>query len=168
MRCGRDMSAVLKALPARLVLMTMDDVAQVMEIENDIYAFPWTPGNFGDSIGAGYGCWLYLEGDAVVGYAVVMVGAGEAHLLNLSIRREHQRRGLGWRLLAALMDAAHTQGARNMLLEVRPTNHAGTAIYGKAGFARLGVRKAYYPAKNGREDAWVYGRELSAEGTLPA
>lgn len=162
------MSAVLKVPLARLAPMTADDVERVIEIENAIYAFPWTPGNFGDSIGAGYDCWLYLEGDELVGYAVAMVGAGEAHLLNLSIGPEHQGRGLGWRLLAALIDAAHAQGAGNMLLEVRPTNLAGIALYAKAGFARLGVRKAYYPAQHGREDAWVYGRELSAAGTLPA
>ena len=162
------MSAVLKARPVRLAPMTAADVDRVMEIETAIYAFPWTPGNFGDSIGAGYGCWLYLEGDAVVGYAVVMLGAGEAHLLNLSIGREHQGRGLGWRLLGALMDWAYGGDAHNMLLEVRPSNHGGIALYEKAGFVRLGVRKAYYPAKHGREDAWVYGRELRAGGTLPA
>ena len=155
------MSAVLKTASLRLALMAEDDVARVMQIENDIYPFPWTPGNFSDSMRAGYGCWLYLEGAALAGYAVVMAGAGEAHLLNLSIARESQGRGLGWRLLGAMVDAARDQGAGNMLLEVRPSNLAGIALYRKAGFAQLGVRRSYYPALHGREDALVFGRELT-------
>lgn len=154
------MSAVLKAAPPRLAPMTQDDVAHVMCIENEIYDFPWTPGNFADSIRAGYSCSLWLLDDVLAGYAVVMLGAGEAHLLNLSIARAQQRRGLGRQLLAALMQAAHAGGAKSMLLEVRPSNPAGLALYAQAGFTRLGVRKGYYPAKGGREDAHVLGREL--------
>lgn len=164
------MSAVLKPearqhsrpRAPQLVPMTHDDIARVMLIENEIYEFPWTPGNFADSLRADYACWLYLENHQVAGYAVLMLGAGEAHLLNLSIARAGQGRGLGRSLLDALMAAAHADGAGKMLLEVRPSNTAGIALYNKAGFARLGVRKGYYPARPGREDAWVYGRDLPA------
>lgn len=154
------MSAVLKPQALQLAAMTPADIARVMVIENDIYEFPWTAGNFSDSINAGYHCWLVEAGDAVIGYAVVMLGAGEAHLLNLSVARAAQGRGVGGKLLQDLMAVALAHGAHNMLLEVRPSNAAGQALYAKAGFTQLGVRKAYYPATGGREDALVLGRAL--------
>lgn len=154
------MSAVLKPPVLQLAAMTPADVGRVMLIENDIYEFPWTAGNFNDSIRAGYHCWLVEAGEAVIAYAVVMLGAGEAHLLNLSVARAAQGRGIGRQLLQDVMAAALAQGARDMLLEVRPSNGAGRALYEKAGFVQLGVRKAYYPARGGREDALVLGRAL--------
>jgi [ribosomal protein S18]-alanine N-acetyltransferase len=167
------MSAVLKSTTAarrqasELRVMTPADIPSVMLIENDIYPFPWTAGNFADSLAAGYRCWLHFEGSAVVGgnlaaYAVVMIGAGEAHLLNLSVAREYQGRGLGARMLAMLMTNAQREGAHNMLLEVRPSNAAGIALYSRAGFTQLGQRRGYYPAHQGREDALVFGCSLPA------
>ena len=159
------MSAVLKAAAGDmpdLRSMTHEDIARVMQIENDIYPFPWTAGNFADSLAAGYHCWLHLNGGKLAAYAVVMMGAGEAHLLNLSVARAQQRRGLGARLLAVLMAQAHHYGAHNMLLEVRPSNTAGIALYTRAGFTQLGQRRGYYPAPGGREDALVFGRSLLA------
>lgn len=151
------MSTVLKPQVLDLTPMTPADIGRVVAIENDIYPFPWTPGNFSDSINAGYRCWLVREDGMIAGYAIVMLGAGEAHLLNLSVARAAQGRGLGRQLLSAVMAAAHLHGARNMLLEVRPSNHGGCALYAKAGFVQLGVRKGYYPAAGGREDALVFG-----------
>lgn len=160
------MSAVLKSRAWQLVPMTLADIARVVSIENTIYDFPWTPGNFSDSLDAGYQCWLCVDEqagaqDALAGYAVVMLVAGEAHLLNLSVARAAQGRGVGGQLLDALMAAALAQGAHDMLLEVRPSNTAGRALYARAGFNQLGVRKNYYPARDGREDALVLGHPLS-------
>ncbi len=159
------MSAVLKPQAWQLVPMTEADIARVVSIENTIYEFPWTPGNFTDSLQAGYHCWLWVDQQAsaqhpLAGYAVVMVAAGEAHLLNLSVARTAQGRGLGAQLLEVLMAAALAHGAHDMLLEVRPSNTAGRALYARAGFNQLGVRKNYYPAQQGRENALVLGRAL--------
>lgn len=154
------MSAVLKPALRQIAAMTLADIGRVIEIENDIYEFPWTTGNFTDSIQAGYHCRLVLDGDVIIAYAVVMHGAGEAHVLNLSVRRSVQRRGVGSFLLSDLLTTALALGAQKMLLEVRPSNSAGRALYDKAGFVQLGVRKAYYPTGGGREDALVLGRDL--------
>ena len=154
------MSAVLKPQRARLTPMSAPQIEDVVRIENDIYEFPWTAGNFSDSISAGYHCWVAQEANVIFGYAVVMIGAGEAHLLNLSVARGAQGRGMGRALLAEVMAAALACGAHNMLLEVRPTNRIGRALYARSGFVQLGVRKAYYPAKGGREDALVLGCAL--------
>ena len=148
------MSAVLKQ-PARLEAMRDADLAEVMAIENALYTHPWTRGNFADSLRAGYECRTWrLEGE-LVGYFVLMAAAGEAHLLNLSIAARHQRSGHGRALLREAADLARRQGARTLFLEVRPSNLAAQALYTRFGFRKIAVRRGYYPAHSGREDALV-------------
>ncbi len=154
------MSAVLKGGAPSLVPMTAEMLAEVQVIENDIYEFPWTRGNFRDSLESGYSCWLYRQAGDLLGYAVVMLALDEAHLLNLSIARGAQRRGHGRRLLEEVSAVARGHGAVSMFLEVRPTNVAGRELYARAGFRQVGMRRAYYPARGGREDALVLSRAL--------
>ena len=118
--------------------MSEADVPAVMRIEDDIYEFPWTPGNFSDSMRSGYQCWLCYAGSELVGYAVVMDAAGEIHLLNLSIAAAWQRRGYGAELLAFVLGNARASGAMRLFLEVRPSNAAGLALYRRFGFAQIG------------------------------
>jgi [ribosomal protein S18]-alanine N-acetyltransferase len=131
------------------------DLGEVMAIEDAIYTHPWTRGNFTDSLVAGYECRTWRLGGELVGYFVLMIGAGEAHLLNLSIAPRHQRSGHGRALLREVADIAARLGARNIFLEVRPSNHAAQSLYTKFGFRRIAVRRDYYPARTGREDAIV-------------
>ena len=154
------MSAVLRAAAPRLVPMAPADLPRVMPIENDIYDFPWTRGNFEDSIKAGYSAWLYQDGAQVIGYCIVMLAVDEAHLLNLSVARQWQGQGHGRGLLEACMAAIQLHGATAMLLEVRPSNEVGRKLYASAGFLQVGQRKDYYPALRGREDALVLRRAL--------
>jgi [ribosomal protein S18]-alanine N-acetyltransferase len=154
------MSAVLKSSQAVLAPMTRAHLARVMTIERDIYDFPWTEGNFRDSMEAGYLCQLYSAGSQLIGYSVVMRLVDEVHLLNLSIARAHFRRGHGRALLQTLLTQAAADGVGRMLLEVRPSNEAGRALYAQAGFAQIGVRRGYYPARIGREDALVLAKAL--------
>jgi len=140
--------------------MTAADLDAVLAIEDDIYPYPWTRGNFGDSLAAGYHCWMVEYGGGVVGYTVVMIAAGEAHLLNLSVARASQRRGLGRELLNFVFRLARDHGAGKILLEVRPSNRAAIALYSSAGFAEIAVRRGYYPAGDAREDAVVLQLEL--------
>lgn len=153
------MSAVLKPL-IELRPMSAADLPAVIAIENAIYAFPWTPGNFRDSLAAGYHCLAYWRDGALIGYAVVMLGADEAHLLNLSIAAACQGQGYGSALLRRLCEVARGQGARLIFLEVRPSNAAGLRLYERHGFQRAGLRRDYYPAPAGREDALVLGLTL--------
>jgi ribosomal-protein-alanine N-acetyltransferase len=153
------MSAVLDIAPA-LRPMRPSDVDEVLAIERDIYSHPWTLGNFRDSLQAGYSCWVLEYGPELVGYGVVMIGVQEAHLLNLSVRRGWQRRGLGRRLLEHFLEVAREAGARRMFLEVRPSNAAARALYAARGFREITVRRGYYPATVGREDAILMGLDL--------
>jgi ribosomal-protein-alanine N-acetyltransferase len=146
------MSALPRPEP-RIRPLAERDLDPVVAIEREIYEFPWTLGNFRDSLAAGYSCWAYHGADGLVGYAVMMIGAGEAHLLNLSIAPACQRRGYGRQLLEHLMGVARSYGASVLLLEVRPSNAAGRALYAAYGFEQVGIRREYYPARGGREDA---------------
>ncbi len=153
------MSAVLKP-ESELRPMTGADLPAVMAIENAIYAFPWTPGNFRDSLAAGYDCSAYMRNGELIGYAVVMLASDEAHLLNLSIAAGCQRQGYGGQLLQRLCEVARGQGIRLIFLEVRPSNVAGLRLYERHGYKRVGLRREYYPAQAGREDALVLGLRL--------
>jgi ribosomal-protein-alanine N-acetyltransferase len=148
------MSAVLKDVPL-LAPMSAADLDEVMAIENVIYSHPWTRGNFADSLHAGYQCRTWRLGRELLGYFVLMVAAGEAHLLNLSIAAARQRSGHGSTLLGEVSALAARLGARSIFLEVRPTNLAAQALYRRFGFRKLAVRPGYYPAPAGREDALV-------------
>ncbi|HMA87471.1 MAG TPA: ribosomal protein S18-alanine N-acetyltransferase [Burkholderiales bacterium] len=148
------MSAVPKETP-RLEPMREADLAEVAAAESEIYTHPWSRGNFADSLRARYQCYTLRRGADLVGYFVLMVAAGEAHLLNLSVAAAHQRRGHGSALLADLMRLARELGARTLFLEVRPSNLGAQALYRRFGFRRIGLRRGYYPAQGGREDALV-------------
>jgi ribosomal-protein-alanine N-acetyltransferase len=148
------MSAVLKDEP-RLAVMRDPDLPEVLAIENAIYTHPWTRGNFADSIRAGYQCWTWRSREALLGYFILLVAAGEGHLLNLSVAAANQRRGHGTALLAEAMRLARNRGAQHVFLEVRPSNDGAKALYTRFGFRQVAVRPGYYPAHAGREDALV-------------
>jgi len=153
------MSAVLKDVP-RLAAMAEADLDEVLAIENAVYSHPWTRGNFADSLRAAYPCRTWRHGGELIGYFVLMVAAGEAHLLNLSIAAGSHRRGHVTALLGEAMRIARELGARQMFLEVRPSNRPGQALYERHGFRKIAQRRGYYPARQGREDALVLSRVL--------
>jgi len=154
------MSAVL-APQIEMLPMGPRDIDEVMAIEDAVYPFPWTRGNFNDSLTAGYSAWVCRIGGELVGYTVVMMAVDEAHLLNISVDRQRQGMGFGARLLRHAMGVARTLGGRRMLLEVRPSNERALELYRHFGFVRVGLRKAYYPAAGGREDALVLTHVLA-------
>ena len=148
--------------------MRREDLDAVAAIEQQVYPFPWSRGNFADSLASGYDAWVFEGGDGtgpvLLGYAVVMWIPDEAHLLNLSVAASAQGRGLGRAMLDWLMRDAARRGSRGMMLEVRPSNARAIALYRSSGFAQIGVRKRYYPAADGaREDALVLFTRLLDE-----
>lgn len=136
------------------------DLDAVSAEERRIYPFPWTRGNFADSLASGHGAWLAMEDGRMTGYAVMMQVLDEGHLLNISVLTELQRAGRGSALLRHLFGLAKKKGATRMLLEVRHGNVSGTEFYMRHGFAEIGRRRDYYPAHEGREDAIVMARDL--------
>ena len=153
------MNAILE--PAvELMPMVERDLDEVLRIEYRVYSHPWSRANFADSIASGYICWVCRVGGELVGYFVLMLAVDEAHLLNISIAEKRQGLGLGARLLRHAMEMARHGGATTLLLEVRPSNTRALALYRHFGFAQIGVRRGYYPAVTGREDALVLTHAL--------
>ena len=150
------MSAVARQEFERVAPMRASDLPEVLAVEQLAYDFPWTHGNFIDSLRAGHSAWTMRDsGGGLIAYAVVMIAVDEAHLLNLTVAPQCQRFGFGWRMLEAMAENARGYGARTMLLEVRPSNAAAQTMYERYGFVRIGTRRGYYPAAAGREDAIV-------------
>ena len=140
--------------------MTPDDLDAVVANELRAYAFPWTRGVFHDCLKADHECWVAAQDGEVIGHGIVSLGAGEAHLLNVCIRREAQGRGFGRQLVRHMLKRARTMGATVLFLEVRPSNHVAGALYETLGFREIGVRRNYYPAQKGHEDARVLVLDL--------
>jgi len=154
------MSAVLSP-QVEMLPMNARDLDEILAIENAVYPFPWSRGNFADALAAGYSAWVCRLGGELVGYFVVMMAVDEGHLLNVSVAEKRQGMGFGARLLRQAMDVARRLGGDRLLLEVRPTNAPALALYRQFGFVRIGLRKGYYPAIVGREDALVLVRSLT-------
>jgi ribosomal-protein-alanine N-acetyltransferase len=134
---------------------------QVVDIEQRAYAFPWTEGIFRDCLNVGYSTWIVTSPrDELLAYAVMSMAVGEAHVLNLCVEPAYHQQGLGRFLLTHLQAIARAAGMDLMLLEVRKSNAAAIALYLGMGFHKLGVRKAYYPAHGGSEDALLLGHTL--------
>ena len=146
--------------------MTMAALDGVVELETIVYPFPWTRGNFVDSLAARYVAWTLngLDGD-LAGYCIAMRGADEMHLLNITVAPAAQGRGHARVLIDALVALCRAQRARELWLEVRASNARARAMYERLGFAQVGLRKGYYPAPFGRrEDAVVMSLKLGAAG----
>ena len=154
-----DMRSVLNdALDFRT--MRIDDLAHVIAIEKRAYTHPWTLGIFRDCLRVGYKCWVVELDDNIIGYGVVMIAAGESHILNLCIHPDYQGNSYGRVLLHFLIEQAQKSAADMVLLEVRESNKTAIALYDSSGFHELGVRRDYYPADNGRENAIILAKYL--------
>ena len=140
--------------------MCEDDLPRIHRIELASYDYPWSLGHFQDSLHAGYSAWVREAEGEVIGYYVMMAAAGEAHLLNLTIAPIWRRNGLGLELLEHCLTCARDHQAETLFLEVRPSNIAALAMYRANDFVELAVRRDYYPARDGREDAVIMKRDL--------
>lgn len=141
----------------RMAAMRALDVESVVAIENDAYPFPWTRGNFLDSLASRHDAWILRQADGRLGgYLLLMHAVDETHLLNITVRPDLHGCGLGRVLMSKAIDQARTAGMQSILLEVRPSNPHALAVYQHIGFQQIGLRKNYYPAAGTtREDAIV-------------
>ncbi|MCV2369542.1 ribosomal protein S18-alanine N-acetyltransferase [Roseateles oligotrophus] len=155
------MSAQLAPNSARLWPMRAADVAEILVLERQVYAMPWSEGNFIDSLAAGYEAFVLRSAPVLrdprtqlFGYFLAMKGVDEMHLLNLSVAPEQQGRGFARLMLDALCKICREQACPQLWLEVRVGNQRAREVYRRYGFTELGLRRAYYPVAAGpREDA---------------
>ena len=145
--------------------MTDADVSSVVALERAAYQFPWSEGIFRDCLRVGYICRVAASGSRLIGYGVMSVGAGEAHILNLCIDAGFRCQGVGRRMLDYLLDRGAAAGMSEAFLEVRPSNTAAIRLYLSVGFDQVGMRRGYYQAVGGREDAAVLKLALRGRNT---
>ncbi len=148
--------------------MVSRDVDEVVALEATAYSFPWTRGNFIDSLASGYLAELLYQTSVgqgeLLAYFVAMVGVDELHLLNITVSPAWQGRGLGSELLGTVRALGRERSLAKLWLEVRESNHRARSLYRRQGFAEVGLRRGYYPAASGREDAIVMSLPLDQGG----
>jgi len=152
----------MKEAPVLIRDMTHDDLPMVSDIERRSYEFPWSHGVFRDCLLAGYRCSVLVRDERVIGYGILSIAAGEAHILNLCVDPEFRSAGCGERMLDMLLSQARAAAVREVLLEVRPSNTTALALYRKKGFFQVANRPAYYQSHEGREDAAVLSKKLAS------
>jgi ribosomal-protein-alanine acetyltransferase/tRNA threonylcarbamoyl adenosine modification protein YeaZ len=145
----------------------LEDLASVMVIENQAYEVPWTSGNFRDAFSSGYQLMKLVDQGVMIGYLVFMRVLDECHLLNFTIAPSRQRRGAGQFMLDQWIKMLLADKVNIVMLEVRPSNSAAIRLYERNNFQRVGLRKDYYPTRQGeavREDAVLMNRCLAEKG----
>jgi ribosomal-protein-alanine N-acetyltransferase len=158
---------LLEPTPASIRAMCEADVPRVFAIERRAYTFPWSAHIFRDCLRVGYVCRVLTVGGSLAAYGVMSMGAGEMHVLNLCVAEAQRGRGFGRRLLEHLLAQGAAAGMYAAFLEVRPSNEAALRLYRSLGFQQIGMRRGYYQAVNGREDACVLKLSLlSSDPTL--
>lgn len=145
----------IQEIPIQLRTMLPADLAHVTDIERRSYEFPWSHGVFRDCLLAAYTCVVLERGDDIVGYSILSVAAGEAHILNLCVDLDYRQLGYGDLLLEEILTRVKYVAVKQVFLEVRPSNIAAVSLYRKKGFRQIAARPAYYLARGGREDAAI-------------
>ncbi|HBE93616.1 MAG TPA: ribosomal-protein-alanine N-acetyltransferase [Gammaproteobacteria bacterium] len=151
------MSTVLKE---QLRPMQLDDLPAVMLIEKQAYEFPWTEGIFNDCLRNHYHCHVYETGNQIIAYAVMSIAVDECHLLNICVSEKFRNQGVGRYVIQSMLDMARRLNMRTAFLEVRSSNTGAYNLYYDLGFNEVGLRRNYYPARKGREDAMVLAYEF--------
>jgi ribosomal-protein-alanine N-acetyltransferase len=154
------MSALRENSAALLRPMLDEDVPVVLAIEERIYPHGWTEGIFRDCLRVQYSCWVLEQQGEIIGYGIMSVAVGEAHILNIAVAPGFQSQGLGRGLLLHLLQTGRNHGGQTAFLEVRASNRIALKLYESSGFHQVGLRSNYYPAKKGREDAVIMARDL--------
>jgi len=140
--------------------MTEGDIEDVLIVENLSHRNPWSEGIFKDCLRVGYYCPMFKNDDEIIAYGVMSSVANEAHVFNICVAINFRGQGWGMKMMQHLLDVAKEKEAKSAFLEVQPSNEVAIELYNKLGFLEVGIRKDYYPAKNGREDALIFARDI--------
>lgn len=138
-----------------LVPLRRRHLRSVLKIEGQVYPRPWTLTLFMSELNLRTSRYYIAAkvGSDLVGYGGLMYSGDEAHITNIAVDPSCHRRKIGSRLMLNLARAAVGFGARHLTLEVRVSNAAAQAMYGRFGFQTEGVRRNYYTESN--EDALI-------------
>ena len=138
--------------------MTDREVPQVAELEKLCFAMPWSEKSVAGELDNPLALWLVaMEGDRLAGYVGSQTVMDETDMMNLAVAPQFRRQGVGEALVNALTASLKELGSRCLTLEVRDSNEAARALYGKLGFREIGRRRRYY--RDPREDALILRKE---------
>lgn len=163
MACKKDQIEATLASAGLIRPMEQYDVPAVLALERSVYEFPWTEGIFKDCLRVGYHSFVIEHDEKIVGYVLMNTVVGEAHVLNLCVAPDCRRQGIARSLLNYIIDLAVALKSVSLFLEVRESNVAALALYQSSGFDEIGIRRNYYPAPVGREDAIMLVKQLDLE-----
>ncbi len=163
MVCKKDQLQATLASSYSVRKMTLGDIDAVMRIENSAYDYPWTEGIFRDCLRVRYHSFVAEQDGEVIAYVLMNTVLNEAHILNICVDPLYRRRGIAAYLLQHIIDTALKLKSDTLFLEVRESNKAALALYRRFNFNEVGIRRNYYPAADGREDAIMLIKQLSFE-----
>lgn len=125
--------------------MTVEDLDQVMELEEELFSVPWTrEGYFSYLIKENTLFLVVEEKGRILAYCGLLMVLDEGDILNVAVKRERQREGIGRFLMEGLIRLAGELGIAVLHLEVRRSNETAIRLYERTGFVRDGLRKDYY------------------------
>lgn len=142
--------------------LTPADAERLAAIDAAAVDFPWRTSQFRDGLAGREFGWGAASDAELIGFAICSLMLDEATLLNIAVHPDWQRRGIAWQLLMEAVANCRERGASRLLLEVRESNAGAIALYRRAGFTIDGVRRDYYPARNGREAALLMSVPLAS------
>jgi ribosomal-protein-alanine N-acetyltransferase len=140
--------------------MCAADIQDVLAIERECFADPWSEQAFQEEIKNNLARCLVLKklSGELIGYAIYWIVVDEIHLMNIAVRSDQRRKGFGTKLMSLILRDVRLKNIKYVSLEVRRSNMAAQALYRILGFREAGVRESYY--KNG-EDAILMSVEIS-------
>lgn len=152
-----------------MVLVTRENFARfeadILSIERDSFPSPWDKQSFESELDRDIShFWVATMDGVLAGYICFWVAAGVVHLLNIAVRKDRRRQGLGRRLLFKMFETGSDNGASAAWLEVRPSNIAARALYSRMGFEEVGRRPRYY--SDSQEDAILMTVALPYDGNV--
>ena len=140
--------------------MDINYLTKVYELELESYDFPWTKEILRDCILYKYDSFVVVLNNNLVGYIISKITYPETHILNLTVKKNFRKKGIGKALIELIISDARLRNSENIILEVRANNTDAQSLYKKLNFEVIGTRKDYYESKNDREDAYVLNLNL--------
>lgn len=125
------------------------------QIHRQVQPKPWSKSTFSDCLTSPYYALQVTHQDQLLGYALVLEVVDEATLMDIAVTPSARRQGVGQKLLNSIIDQCRQHSMQTLWLEVRAGNRPAITLYQQAGFEQVEVRKGYYPAEEGREDALI-------------
>ena len=140
--------------------MSIKDLNKIYDLELESYDFPWTKEILRDCILYKYDSFSVFFGENLVGYVIAKITYLETHVLNLTVKKNFRKKGIGKSLIELIISEARLRNSENIILEVRISNIEAQSLYKKLDFQIIGTRTNYYESENSREDAYVLKLDL--------